>query len=50
MRAGKLREVSQSRNRDGQHLNGNLTIPKTQRHVEKPWFSKLPSEEIILDL
>ena len=43
-------EVSESKNRDGQHLNGNLTIPKTQRHAEKPWFSKLPSEETILDL
>ena len=31
-------------------FNVNLTIPKTERHSEKPWFSKLTSEEIILDL
>ena len=30
-------------------FNVNLTIPKTRRHSEKPWFSKLTSEEIILD-
>ena len=40
----------ESRNRDGQHLNGNLTIPKTKRQSGKPWFSKFISEEILLGL
>ena len=43
-------KASESKNRDGQHLNGNLTMPKTEKHPEKPRFSKLTSEEIILVL
>ena len=48
--AGKIVKASESKNRDGQHLNGNLTMPKTEKHPEKQWFSKLTSEEIILGL
>ena len=31
-------------------LDGNLTLPKTENYAEKPWFSKLTSEEITLGL
>ena len=50
IRAAKLIQASESRNRDGQHLNDNLKMPKTKKHPEKQWFSKLTSEEIILGL
>ena len=43
-------KASDSKNRVGQHLNGNLTMPKTKKHPGKPWFRKLTSEEIILGL
>ena len=43
-------KVSESKNRDEQHLNGNLTMLETQIHSEKPWFSKLTSQEMVLDL
>ena len=48
--AGELIKASESKNRDGQHVNGNLTMPKTKNHPEKPWLSKLTSEEIFLGL
>ena len=48
--AGELIKASESKNRDGHYLNGNLTMPETKNHPEKPWFSKLTSEEIILGL
>ena len=50
MWAGKLIKASESGSHDGQHLNGNLTMPKTKKHPKKPWFSKLTSEEMILGL
>ena len=43
-------KASESKKRDGQHLSGNLTLPNTEKHPEKQWFSKLTSEEIILGL
>ena len=48
--AGKLINANESKSREGQHLNGNLTMPKTEKHPGKPWFSKHTSEEIILGL
>jgi len=48
--AGKLVKASESKNHDGQHWNGNPTKPKTKKHPEKPWFSKLTTEEMILGL
>ena len=46
----KINKSQRVQNRNGQHLNGNLTVPKTKKHPGKPWFSKLTSEEIILGL
>ena len=48
IRVRKLLKASESKNRDGQQLNGNFTVPRTKKHPGKPWFSKLTSEEIIL--
>ena len=39
------KNLSDSKNRDEQHLNVILTIAKTKRLSEKPWFRKLTSEE-----
>ena len=50
IRAGKLMKASEYKNCDDQNLNGNLTMAKTEKHPEKPCFSKLTSEEIILGL
>ena len=48
--ARKLVKARESKKRDGQQLKGNLTILWPKIHSKKLWFSKLTSEEIILDL
>ena len=43
-------KVSESKNRGGQDLNVILTMPKTKRHSQKPWISKLTQEETIMKI
>ena len=47
---GGVIKVSESKNRGGQDLNVILTMPKTKRHSQKPWISKLTQEEIIMKI
>ena len=45
-----LLEASGSKNCDRQHLNCNLTVPKTKGHSQNSWFSRLTSEVLFLHL